>query len=99
MRALHLARLDKVRPVVVLTRDFMVPHLARVTVAPIIGTIRGLPTEVPVGARDGLDHDGVVSCDNIQTVRKSDLGRHIGYFHPDQESELTDAVRRAFDLS
>lgn len=99
MRALHLARLDKVRPVVVLTREFMVPHLTRITVAPITSTVRGLPTEVPVGARNGLDHDGVVSCDNIQTVEKSDLGRHIGYFQPDQESELTDAVRRAFDLS
>ena len=55
------------RPVLILTREVVRPHLSRVTVAP--STIRGLSTEVPVGAANGLDHDSVVSCDNIVTVR------------------------------
>jgi mRNA interferase MazF len=98
MRPIHTARLDKVRPVLILTRELVRPHLNRVTVAPITSTILGLSTEVPVGSVNGLDHDGVVSCDNIVTVPKAVLGRHIGYLLPAQEAELADAIRAAFDL-
>lgn len=99
MRPIHLAQLDKPRPVLILTRELVRPHLTRVTVAPITSTIRGLSTEVPVGQANGLDHDSVVSCDNIVTVSTSTLGRHIGYFLPRQEPELAQAIRAAFDLT
>lgn len=98
MRPIHIARLDKARPVLVLTREAVRPYLTRVTVAPITSTIRGLSTEVPVGADNGLDHDCVVSCDNIVTVPKSALGRHVGYLLAHQEDELAEAVQAAFDL-
>lgn len=98
MRPIHIARLDKARPVLVLTREAVRPYLTRVTVAPITSTIRGLSTEVPVGADNGLDHDCVVSCDNIVTVPKSTLGRHVGYLLAHQEDELAEAVQAAFDL-
>jgi mRNA interferase MazF len=98
MRPIHTARLDKVRTVLILTRELVRPHLNRVTVAPITSTILGLSTEVPVGSVNGLDHDSVVSCDNIVTVPKAVLGWHIGYLLPAQEAELADAIRAAFDL-
>ena len=98
MRAIHLARLDKTRPVVVLTRDAVRPYLTRVTVAPITSTIRGLSTEVPVGRRNGLEHDSVISCDNIVTVPSDTLGRLLGYLHADAEPHLTAAIRSAFEL-
>jgi len=98
MRAIHLARLDKTRPVLVLTRDLVRPHLTNVTVAPITSTIRGLSTEVGVDRRNGLDRDSVVSCDNIQTIPTADLGRQIGQLSPEQEGELSIAIRVAFDL-
>ena len=98
MRPIHTAHLDKARPVVVLTRELVRPHLSRVTVAPITTTIRGLSTEVPVGRANGLDHASVISCDNIVTVPKSALGRQIGYLLPAQEAALTTAIQLAFDL-
>lgn len=98
MRPLHIARLDKPRPVLVLTRELVRPHLKNVTVAPITSTVRGLSTEVPVGRQNGLDHDSVISCDNVQTIPKVQLGRLIGYLLPDQEAELSEAVRAAYDL-
>ncbi|MPY83538.1 MAG: type II toxin-antitoxin system PemK/MazF family toxin [Actinophytocola sp.] len=98
MRPIHIARLDKARPVLVLTREAVRPYLTRVTVAPITSTIRGLSTEIPVGANNGLDHDCVVSCDNIVTVPKSALGRHVGYLLDHQEDALAEAVQAAFDL-
>jgi len=98
VRPIHLARLDKSRPVLVLTRELVRPHLHRVTVAPITSTVRGLSTEVAVGVRNGLDHDSVVSLDNILTIPVADLGRPLGVLHPDQEQTLSRAIVAAFDL-
>jgi mRNA interferase MazF len=98
MRPIHLAKLDKTRPVVVLTRELVRPHLSRVTVAPITSRIRGLTTEVPVGAANGLDHDSVVSLDNVVTIAVADLGRQVGSLLPQQELSLTEAIHAAFDL-
>jgi mRNA interferase MazF len=92
------ARLGETRPVVVLTRELVRPHLARVTVAPITTTIRGLSSEVPVGRPIGLAQPSVISCDNIVTVPKIVLGRQIGYLLPAQEAALTTAIQAAFDL-
>ena len=98
MRPIHVAHLDKTRPVLVLTRELVRPHLSRVTVAPITSTVRGLSTEVPVGPTNGLDHPSVVSCDNVVTVPKAALGRQIGRLLPEQEVLLTAALHAAFDL-
>jgi mRNA interferase MazF len=98
MRPIHAAWLDRDRPVVVLTRELVRPHLDRVTVAPITSTVRGLSTEVAVGPANGLDRDGVISCDNIVTVPRTALGRQLGYLLPGQEPALAVAIRAAFDL-
>lgn len=98
MRPIHLARLDKTRPVLVLTRELVRPLLARVTVAPITTTARGLSTEVSVGPRNGLDHECVVNCDTLVTIPVESLGRLVGRLLPEQEPALTEAIRNAFDL-
>jgi mRNA interferase MazF len=97
VRPIYTARLDKTRPVVVLTRELVRPYLARVTVAPITTTIRGLSTEVPVGRANGLVQPSVISCDNILTVPKIVLGKQIGYLLPAQEAVLSAAIHAAFD--
>ncbi|MDE3035942.1 MAG: type II toxin-antitoxin system PemK/MazF family toxin, partial [Nitrospirota bacterium] len=45
---------DKRRPVVILTRDSALAFLGEVTVAPVTGTIRDIPSEVPLGKTDGM---------------------------------------------
>jgi mRNA interferase MazF len=98
MRPIHVARLDKARPVLVLTRDLVRPHLTTVTVAPITTTIRGLSTEVRVDTTNGLAEPSVVSCDNITTIPTSTLGAQIGGLLDRQEPALGDAIQAAFDL-
>lgn len=98
MRPIHLARIDKTRPVLVLTRGVVRPHMRRVTIAPISTTIRGLSTEVPVGVANGLQSQSVVSCDNIATIPVDDLGEQIGVLLGWQEAALTEAICAAFDL-
>jgi len=98
MRPIHLARLDKSRPVLVLTRELVRPHLDTVTIAPITTTIRGLSTEVAVGAANGLGEGSIVACDHITTIPVAALGRQIGRLFEGQEADLSNAIRAAFDL-
>ncbi|MBT1258505.1 type II toxin-antitoxin system PemK/MazF family toxin [Rhodococcus erythropolis] len=98
MRPIHEAHLDTVRPVLVLTREVVRPHLGTVTVAPITAEVRGLSTEVPVSSANGMTTEAVVSCDHITTIPANALGNIIGYLFPAQEESLTIAVRAAFDL-
>ncbi|MBA3326711.1 MAG: type II toxin-antitoxin system PemK/MazF family toxin [Solirubrobacterales bacterium] len=98
MRPIHLAQLDKVRPVLILTREVVRPHLANVTVAPITTMIRGLSTELPVGVANGLRLPSVVSCDDVATTPAGALGARIGVLLDRQEEMLSAAIRAAFDL-
>ena len=98
VREICLARLDKTRPVVVLTREAARAAMTKVTVAPITSTIKGLSSEVPVGPANGLDHDGVISLDNVVTVPTQLLGRTVGFLTYAQEAELARAVVLAYDL-
>jgi mRNA interferase MazF len=98
MRPIHVAQLDKARPVLLLTRELVRPHLNTVTVAPITTTVRGLSTEVHVGAANGLSGPSVVSCDNVTTIPAGALRDQIGVLLDDQERQLSQAIQAAFDL-
>ena len=98
MRSIVTVQLDKRRPAVILTSPTRLSLLTWVSVAPITTTIRGLSSEVPVGRRNGLDHESVISCDNITTVRKDAVQDTIGLLFDDQEPELARAISDAFDL-
>ena len=98
MRAIHVAQLDKARPVLILTRELVRPYLRAVTVAPITTTIRGLSREVGVDATNGLTEPSVVSCDNITTIPTDAVGEQIGVLLDSQEPALSEAIVAAFDL-
>lgn len=70
MHPIWLARLDKMRPVLVLTREEVRAVRRLVTVAPITSTVRGLRSEVPVGPRNGLEHDCAANLDSIARSRE-----------------------------
>jgi mRNA interferase MazF len=75
---LSLARPDKRRPVVVLTRPALIDVLQTVTVAAVTSTLRGSPTEVPVGTEEGLKSISCVNLCNIYTVRQAELRTFVG---------------------
>ncbi len=98
MRTIALVQLDKRRPALILTRQSKLHLMSWVTVAPITTTIRGLTSEVRVGPRNGLDHDSVVSCDNITTVRRDAVHETIGLLLDEQELDLARAISDTFEL-
>jgi mRNA interferase MazF len=69
---------DKLRPVLILSRQDVIGLIDTVIVAPITTTIYGVPSEVIVGIDQGLKHDSAVNLDHIQTVSTSKLNDYIG---------------------
>ena len=98
MREICLARLDKSRPVLVLTREAARAAMTKVTVAPITSTIMGLSSEVPVGPDNGLEQKSVVSLDNVVTIPAHLLGRTVGFLTSEQEAVLARAIVLTYDL-
>jgi len=92
-----LAEVDKLRPVVVLTRDPMGRHLNDVIVAPVTSRIRGLSTEVAVGAGEGLRTPSVVNLDHIQLLGRDQLRRAIGQLPAEIMHEVCGALAIAVD--
>lgn len=67
----------KRRPVLILTRDEAIGRLNTLVVAPATGTIRGIATEVQIGADDGMPRECAISLDNTTLVRKALLTQRI----------------------
>ena len=87
------------RPVVILSRDLVLPVRDRVTVAPISRTIREIRSEVAVGADEGLEHDSAVNTDEVLTIPKRRLDPDaIGSLGPVKLRELEVAIHYALDL-
>jgi mRNA interferase MazF len=95
VRLYHFAPPDKTRPVLVLTRDSAVPHLATVTVAPIASKIRGVPSEVLLKEEDGVKVPCVVNLHNSVTVQQNRLGRRVARLSPSRMNEVCVALRFA----
>ncbi len=83
---------DKRRPVVVLTRDSVLPRLTTILVAPVTTRIRSIPTEVPVR---GLPKACVANLDNITPLPKGTLVERAGQLSPDELTALCSAARFA----
>lgn len=92
-----LATLDKVRPVVVLTRDPLGGLLHRIIVAPVTSTIRGLSSEVAVGYDDGIRHHAVANLDNVQLLDRGRLDRRVGRVRPETMRAICAALLVAVD--
>jgi mRNA interferase MazF len=84
--------------VVIVTRGVAIPFLRNVVVAQVTSTIRGLPTEVPLGPEQGLARDCVVNCDNLFTVPKAELVSRRGSLGPEQLARLREALASALEL-
>lgn len=65
------------RPALILTRGEAIPVLRKVTVAFLTTRIRDIPTEVRLGAEDGLPKECVVNLDNLRHISRSLLSEPI----------------------
>lgn len=83
---------DKRRPVLVVTRTDAAAVLTWIICAPVTRTVRGIPTEIPLGEPQGLRHECVASFDNLQPIRRSYLTERAGRLTVEQRGEICRAL-------
>ncbi len=83
------------RPACVLTRQAAIPVLTAVLVVPATRTVRGIATEVVLGAEDGMPGDCVLAFDNVGVVPKALLTERITRLGPPKLAELCRALEAA----
>ena len=89
---------DKRRPILILTRNTVIPYLNTVTIAPITTRIRDIPSEVLLTPEDGVYETCVVNFDNIQTISQSKVGKIITRLSLERLKEVRKAVNFALGL-
>lgn len=87
---------DKRRPVLIVTRSEAVPVLRWLIVAPVTRTVRDIPTEVPLGAPEGLEPPCAATFDTLQPIRRSFLTTRIGVV-PSPRATICEALRALAD--
>lgn len=85
------------RPFLVMTRPAAIAVLRSVLAAPVTRTVRGLPTELALGAEDGMPTDCAVSFDNLRVVSKAHLVERICVLDTTRMNEARFAFRTAVD--
>jgi mRNA interferase MazF len=92
------ARPDKRRPVLVLTRDSVLGYLGETTIAPVTRSVRGIPSEVPLGPDDGMPEPCAVNLDHVQTVARCRLGALVTTLSAQRMAEVREALLFALDF-
>jgi mRNA interferase MazF len=84
--------------VVILTRDAVLATIGSIVVTLVTRTVRGLPTELVLGRRQGLPVRCVANLDNILTVPRDRLKRLMGACDAPKVEELNQAIKAALDI-
>jgi len=83
------------RPACILTRQAAIPVLTSLLVVPATRTVRGIPTEMPLGRADGMPDECALTFDNLTTVPKALLMQQITDIPAHRREELCAALRAA----
>ena len=87
------------RVFVIVSRQVLIDsRFSAVTCAPVFSSGEGLSTQIAVGPDEGLKHESWIMCDNLVSMRKTDLTNTIGSLGPAKLAELNRALRMALDL-
>lgn len=86
------------RPVLLVSRNEAYAVRELVTVAPVTTRIRAIPTEVPLGRKEGLPKSCVANLDSVQTIGKAQLKSRIAALPAVKVAEVDVALRFALGL-
>jgi mRNA interferase MazF len=87
----------KRRPVLVVSRDEVIPVLNNVVVAPVTSTVRQIGTCIPIGPNEGVDHKSVATFEHLAAVPKSVLTRRLGQLGVGARDQICAALRALAD--
>lgn len=87
------------RPAVVLSREVVLPRLARPLVAWVTTVVRDIPTEVALDEDDGMPRPCVVSLDNVENVSTAVMTERITTLGPERMAAVCRALALAVDCA
>lgn len=88
------------RAFVIVSRQILIDsQFSTVVCAPVFTRGDGLSTQVAVGPDEGLKHSSWIMCDNLVSLRKTDLTQFLGSLSRSKLAELDHALKMALDLS
>ena len=74
-------------------------RFSTVVCAPIFSSGEGLSTQLSIGPDEGLKHPSWIMCDNLVSLRKSELTNFVGSLSRQKLAELDRALKMALDLT
>ncbi len=84
---------------VVISRQALInSSYSTVVCAPVFTGGEGLSTQVAVGVDEGLKHESWITCDNLRSLRKTDLTQFLGSLSHAKLTELDEALKIALAL-
>jgi mRNA interferase MazF len=91
--------LKQYRFFVVVSRQVLIDSkFSTVVCAPVFSNGPGLSTQVAVGPEQGVKHPSWIMCDNLVSLRKTDLTNYVSTLSPAKIAELNRALKAALDL-
>jgi mRNA interferase MazF len=88
------------RVFVIVSRETLIDsRFSTVICAPVFTNGEGLSTQIAVGPEEGLKHSSWIMCDNLVSVRKSELTNYVGALSKSRLAELDYALTMALELS
>jgi len=84
---------------VVVSRQILIDSkFSTVICAPVFSNGQGLSTQVAIGPDHGLKHASWIMCDNLVSLRKSELSHYVAMLPPTKLTELDRSLRTALSL-
>ncbi|MBK9180722.1 MAG: type II toxin-antitoxin system PemK/MazF family toxin [Acidimicrobiales bacterium] len=88
---------EKGRPFLVVSRDAANEVMQRVLVAPVTTRVRGVPSELALGADEGLPRPCVAAFDNVRPFPKAMLTRRLGALGRARRHQLCSVAAATLD--
>lgn len=84
---------------VVVSRQVLIDSkFSTVICAPVFSNGQGLSTQVSIGPDQGMKHPSWIMCDNLVSLRKTELTQYVALLPSVKLAELDRALRTALEL-
>jgi len=84
---------------VVVSRQVLIDsRFSTVVCAAVFSNGQALSTQVAIGPDEGLKHPSWIMCDNLVSLRKTELSHYVAQLAPSKIAELDRALRAALSL-
>lgn len=84
---------------VIVSRQVLIDSkFSTVVCAPVFSSGQGLSTQVAFGPEQGAKHASWIMCDNLVSLRKTELTSYAGSLPSGKLAELNRALRTALEL-